>query len=69
MIQALKKYINEKMDFQQLHSLNESQTEIQLDLKKTLYPLFRKFPIWNRVRSDLINDFFFYVGDPPTYGS
>ena len=34
------------MDFQQLHSLNESQTEIQpyLKKKKTLYPLFKKFP-------------------------
>ena len=56
MIQALQKYINEKIDFQQLHSLNESQTEIQPYLEKKHYTLcsenfhaIRIGLIWNRV--------------------
>ena len=57
------------MDFQPLHSLNESQTEIQPYLEKKHYTLCSKNfhaiqidLIWNHVRSDLINDSFLCRG-------
>ena len=63
------------MDFQQLHSLNESQTKIQPYLEKNSIHFVHKISmqsesVWSGIASDMIwSVILFYVGDPPTYGS